>query len=184
MDNAFDRFRGRIHYSDIPRLPIGHEHTTAIRQQMLRLIAVWECVDRWGAGLIRIPTNKSGERLVQTNCALELLKGRYKQYVCMASGVLRAGLKAILAEDDPTVGSDIFNDRLQRQDVCFLYVLLPQLALDDPAAFDAVVARCYAHINPVRCTGTFYLCVDAGGAALFSEERGHGLLVVAPISID
>src|SRR5712692_3306705 len=163
MDNALDRFSGGIHYRDVSWLPVGHEHATAIRQKMLRLVAVWECVDQWGAGLVGSPTNKRGERLVQTDRALELLEGRHKQYVCVATGVLRTGLKAILAEDDPTVGSDIFNVLLQHQDVCFLYVLLPQLALNYPAAFDAVVAKCYVHVNQVLSTGTCYPSVDGGG---------------------
>jgi hypothetical protein len=151
---------------------------------MLRLVAVWECIDRRGALLVGAPINERGARLVQADCALELFKGRYKQDVCEPSGVSRTRLKAILAEDDPTIGSHVFNDPFQRQDIFFLYVTLPQLTLNDPAAFDAVMAKYYIHINFVGCTGTCYLSLDAGRAAYFSEESRHGFLICAPISID
>ena len=134
--------------------------------------------------MFRSLTNEHRACPVKANGALELFKRRYKQDVGVASRVSRTGLKVILAKYDATIGSDILKDRLQRQDAFFLYAPLPKFALNDPAAFDSMLTKCYIHVDRVRCASTGYPGFDTGRAAAFSKECGHGLLIVSPIPID
>ena len=102
----------------------------------------------------------------------------------MASDFPRTSLKAVFRKHDSTISSSILNDSLKCQYIFFLYAFFPQLALNDPVTFNAMLEKFHININSVCPPSTFYSCFDPYCTAKLSKEIGHSLLVVSPVFVD
>jgi hypothetical protein len=74
-------------------------------------------------------------------------------------------LKAFVSQENPTIRTDILNDRGKRCDRLLGYVAIPQLALDDPKKLDTDAGPPHDHVDVVPSARTFESDVRLGHQA-------------------